>query len=157
MSTSHLASDSNPAPTEHQNSRLSAAWRAVGDLVCKRLLRMQHSALCRGRSALYRPKHSLLRSLSRELYSCYRRILYICKHRPDLHGVRVGKAFQISGDQSVQWDKQTLDCNSDIERFLATRHWLTLIDVELFREAWYSGAESVSRNHHNQRSEIYSA
>jgi hypothetical protein len=101
---------------------------------------------------VYRPKGKLLRSLLQELRNCAYRIYYVCKHRVDIHGVRVGKAFQLDSDGRLQWDKQTLLCNQDIEHFLEIRSSLTLIDCELFREGWFAGYRSRDRNCHSQQS-----
>jgi hypothetical protein len=106
----------------------------------------------KARPRVYRPKGKQLKTLVQELRSCGYRIWHAHKHRLDIHGVRVGRAFQLDSDGKLQWDKQTLLCNQDIEHFLETRSWLTPIDCELFREAWFSGYRSCDRNYHSQQS-----
>ena len=147
MSNRYRSGDSSPAPTAPQRHQI-AVFGFVGALFDKLLSQIRIAISRRENGTLYRPKHSLLRTLLRELHNCCWRMSYVYRHRPDRQGILIGPAFRIGESQNVLWDKKTLDCNKDIEHFLAVQRWRTLIDVELFREAWFLGVEWSSRNRH---------
>jgi len=145
-------SESSPVLEKPQTLQTSPSLSAYGPVdsvprsIVRRLLRQ-------GRRRVYRPTGSLSRILLRELYSFYHRIEYLLKHRLDIQGVLVGQAFQIGESGMLQWDKKTLGCNADIESSLAVQRWRTLVDVELYREAWFSGYKSCADIHHIQESD----
>jgi hypothetical protein len=84
---------------------------------------------------------SLLYTCLRETRTLPNRIRFVCKHRPDLHGVDLGEFFQRTCGENYEVNKQTLACSADIERLRAARPELTSVDLALATEAWSMGVE----------------
>ncbi len=85
-----------------------------------------------------------------EIRNLVHRIAFVCKHRPDLHGVDLGQFFEKTSCGTYRVNRRTRGCSEDIKRFLAARPWLTAVDVSLIVEAWTRGVEWCARNHSEQ-------
>jgi len=82
-----------------------------------------------------------------EMHSLVHRMARLYRLKLDVRGVDVGPYFAPTLDGSVRLDRRSHACSADIEHCAAERHWLTPVDVELFREAWMLGAEWSAHNH----------
>jgi hypothetical protein len=96
------------------------------------------------------PIFSTMFECLRELRSLFARIRFVCRHRPDLHGVDLGEFFEKTSDETYQVNRRSHGCSEDIERLLANRPWLTATDLTLAVEAWSRGAEWCARRHNQQ-------
>ncbi len=82
-----------------------------------------------------------------ETNSLVRRIGVLHTRRYDLRGVDLGEFFERTSDGTYQANRRIHGCSVDIEHLLASRHWLTAIDVELAVEAWSMGVEWCIHTH----------
>lgn len=85
---------------------------------------------------------SLLCGFWLEMRSFLLRIGFVCKTRPDIHGVHIGPAFQ-QFPSAERWEPciRTRDCMRDIESLVADYPWATIVDRQAFRDSWRKGAE----------------
>jgi hypothetical protein len=90
------------------------------------------------RISLYRVP--LLRGFLLELRSLVYRMALRCKRRYDLYGLDVGPLHQIEAGH-LRWNTRTRACTSDMKSFEESRPWATMIDLEVYRDAWGRGAE----------------
>jgi hypothetical protein len=87
----------------------------------------------------------LLRVFLVELRSLVYRIALQYKRRYDLYGLPVGPVHQkIQGH--LHWNIRTRACTLDMKSFAEGRLWATMIDWEVFRDAWARGAEWGEHN-----------
>ena len=75
-----------------------------------------------------------------ELRSLIRRIQFRSKRRYHVFGLDLGPFHQTASDGHLELNTRTRACTRDIESFVAARPWATMVDVEMYREAWVRGA-----------------
>jgi hypothetical protein len=88
-----------------------------------------------------------------EFRSLLHRMALRRERRYDLYGLDVGPCHQIGTDGRLRLNTRTRACNSDIESLAAGRPWATIIDLELYRDAWVKGAEWGDRSLYSYKSE----
>ncbi len=88
----------------------------------------------------------LLRVSLLELRSLVYRIALQCKRRYDLYALDVGPAHQLTIHGHLSRNTRTRACSESIENFLAGRLWATMVDLEMYRDAWVSGANWAESN-----------
>lgn len=81
-----------------------------------------------------------------ELRSLLNRMVLRSKRRYDLYGLDLGPAHQGSADGHLELNTQTHACTQDIESFVEAHPWATIVDVEMYRDAWVRGAAWAGRN-----------
>lgn len=65
------------------------------------------------------------------------------KRRYDLYGIDLGSWHQVGPDGHLEPNTRTHACSADIENFVASHPWATMVDVELYRDAWVAGVKWV--------------
>jgi len=95
----------------------------------------------------------LLRVFSLELRSFVYRMGLQYKRRFDLFGLDVGPLHQNEAGHP-RWNTRTRGCTLDMKSFLASRPWATMIDLEVYRDAWGRGAEWGEHSSCKQEKEV---
>jgi hypothetical protein len=81
-----------------------------------------------------------------ELRSFLHRISLRGERRYDLYGLDLGPFHEAAPDGRLRWNTRTHACTRDIENFVERRPWATMVDLEIYRDAWASGAEWADSN-----------
>ncbi len=138
-SLGHINRDSNPHQSKTEEFPPSYWYRSE---------RVRQRNESHGRSFLLEGVHhlrlglhrfALLRGFLLELRSFLYRIALRCKRRYDLYGLDVGPLQQTEAGH-LRWNTRTRACSEDIKSFAASRPWATMIDLEVYRDAWARGA-----------------
>lgn len=90
----------------------------------------------------------LLRRYLLELRSFQYRIALLYKSPSGryLQGVDPGPYYQYSQDGHPELNIHTHICTAYIKHFWSSHPWATVIDMELYRDAWVAGAEWTENN-----------
>src|ERR1017187_4908942 len=75
-----------------------------------------------------------------ELRNLSHRMRLRYKQRYDLYGVDLGPWHQLAVDGHLEPNIRTHACTQDIKNFVDGHRWATMIDVEMYRDAWERGA-----------------
>jgi hypothetical protein len=75
------------------------------------------------------------------------------KRRYYIYGLDLGPYIQQTPDGPRNFYTRTRACISDIESFVAVHPWATMVDVEMYRDAWVKGAEWSIRTGDSGKSE----
>ena len=146
MSTPVLSNtDSNP----HQNKSAECPEslpRGVREYSASHLQLFARVIFLPRRSGLHR--FPLLRVFLLELRSFLHRIVLQCKRCCYLDGLSVGPAAE---DQTISLQPggrniRTRACSESIDSFAAARPWATMVDFEVYRDAWVRGANWAESN-----------
>jgi hypothetical protein len=98
------------------------------------------------------PLHSILRRVPLvygfliELRSLAHRMALRCKRRYELYGLEFGPFHQVGADGVLELHTRTHACIGDIEKFVAAYPWATMVDAEMYRDAWERGATWAESN-----------
>jgi hypothetical protein len=139
--------DSNPYRTHMQDSPLQH-WSQLSDVfqihklsrgrrLAKLARQIQQRGLCW--MALWHQFLSEMRSLLRRIVLQYKR-----RGDPYILIVDLRRPTDQEGDLLVHMRRRA--CISDIESFVASRRWATMIDLEIYRDAWAKGEKWSNRN-----------
>jgi len=93
----------------------------------------------------------LLRVFLLELRSLVYRIGLQYKRRYDLYGLDLGPLHETLSDGHLRWNTRTRACSLDMQSFEASRPWATMLDWEVYQDAWVKGAEWGENNSCNSR------
>ena len=63
------------------------------------------------------------------------------KRRYNVYGLVLGPCLQLTPTEGLCMNMRSLACISDIESFLSERPWATIVDQEVYQDAWVKGAE----------------
>ena len=88
-----------------------------------------------------------------ELRSLIHRMELLRKRRYYIYGLDLGPYIQQTPDGPRNFYTRTRACISDIESFVAVHPWATMVDVEMYRDAWVKGAEWSIRTGDSGKSE----
>lgn len=91
-------------------------------------------------------KYPLLHGFLREMYTLLWRIGHIRKTRLFLYTFDLGPAIEREQGGNYRWHKRTRAYTMDIESFWAKFPASTVVDLEIFREAWNMGAKWGENN-----------
>jgi hypothetical protein len=89
----------------------------------------------------------LVCGFAREIRSLLYRMGIRYKRRYEVFGLDLGPYHQIRPDGRLEVNRRTRACTQDIESFAEGHPWATIVDLEIYREAWVAGmkwAESSS-------------
>jgi hypothetical protein len=89
---------------------------------------------------------ALLRGFLEEFRSLVPRMVLQYKRRYDLYGLALGSFHEMTPEGHLRWNRRTHACSADIESFVASHPWATMIDREFYRDAWARGAEWGTHN-----------
>jgi hypothetical protein len=90
----------------------------------------------------YREYRLLLRLIRSEMGSLLSRIALLCRvPRGLLYGLDLGRASQPSPTEYPVPHIRTRACSDHIKTFCNSHPWATLIDENLYRDAWYAGTQ----------------
>jgi hypothetical protein len=135
----------NPHQSERREHFRSSFDRTSGVLGgsanCVRWIRRLVSAL----HYLSRRRMPSLHEFLPELRSFVHRMELHRTRRYNLFGVDLGPSNLIAADGHLEGNTRTLACSADIESFLAGHPWATMVDSEVYRDAWVKGAEWALR------------
>jgi hypothetical protein len=95
--------------------------------------------------SLLRP-FPLLRVFLLELRSLVYRIGLQYKRRYDLYGLDGGPLHEKTSSGHLRWNIRTRACSEDMQSFESSRPWATMLDWEVYRDAWVKGAEWAESN-----------
>jgi hypothetical protein len=85
---------------------------------------------------------SLRRELRRDLNTLIQRMERRISALPNRELIRGLRVFEPGGSPEPRWNKKTLACMTDIEKFLTANPQATEFDDEIFRLGWSAGVES---------------
>jgi hypothetical protein len=94
-------------------------------------------------------RFALSRGILAELRSLLPRIALQYKRSYNLHDLDVGPFHERLSDGHLRWNTCTHACSAHIESFVAAHLWATMIDLEVYRNAWEKGAEWGIRSYCN--------
>ncbi len=81
-----------------------------------------------------------------ELRSLLHRMRIRCKRRYDVYGLDLGPFHQTSIDGHLEVNTRTRACTQDTENFADRHPWATILDLEMYRDAWLAGAAWAESN-----------
>ncbi len=87
-----------------------------------------------------------------EIRSLGWRIRFRLRQRYHAKGLDLGAYHQVGTDGHLEVNTRTRVCTQDIENFVAAHPWATIVDVEMYRDAWAQGAAWAESNSGSCRS-----
>jgi hypothetical protein len=81
-----------------------------------------------------------------ELRSLLHRMGIRYKRRYEVYGLDLGQLHRITPDGHLALNIRTRACTRDIENFLERHPWATMVDLEMYRDAWLAGAVWAESN-----------
>lgn len=81
-----------------------------------------------------------------EIRSLGGRIRFRLKQRYHVRGLDLGAYHQVGDDGRLRVNTRTHACTQDIENFAAAHPWATIVELEMYRDAWARGATWAESN-----------
>jgi len=138
-----------PAANPRRNKRLLALAQWMVRSRCGSHSEVHAQTIVRGLPPLLHAglrRTPLLYGLAVEIRSLLCRMALRYIRRYNLYGIDLGPAGQMSPGGHLEPNTRTHACIRDIESFVASHPWATMVDVEIYRDAWGQGAALAANN-----------